>query len=225
MPVASPVIDHSIGMSTTRARDLQTSEGRRRLAERLGGPRAHVPTPVAVAALGGYGRRALCLHSDVDLLIVFDGRIGRPEERFVKAVLHPIWDLRLTVGHQVRVLRDFDELERDNPEFLLALRDARLLAGDAGMFALAQAQFRGSTADCREEILEALLKLTEQRHLQFNDTIYQLEPDVKESPGGLRDVAATRILLSLAEGSVRPAVGNPERLDLAEDFLLRVRSV
>ena len=261
MPVVSPVIDHSIGMSTTRARDLQTSEGRRRLAERLAaaraafvaniergaggraaharysdaldalireiveGARAHVSTPVAVAALGGYGRRALCLHSDVDLLIVFDGRIGRPEERFVKAVLHPIWDLRLTVGHQVRVLRDFDELERDNPEFLLALRDARLLAGDAGMFALAQAQFRGSTADCREEILEALLKLTEQRHLPFNDTIYQLEPDVKESPGGLRDVAATRILLSLAEGSVRPAVVNQERLDLAEDFLLRVRSV
>ena len=92
--------------------------------------RAQTTTPVAVVALGGYGRRALCLHSDLDLLIVFDGTIGEKEERFVKAVLLPLWDLRFTVGHQVRILSDFDEFERDNPEFLLALVLAR--AGHSG---------------------------------------------------------------------------------------------
>ncbi len=76
---------------------------------------------VAVAALGGYGRRALCLHSDIDLLVVFEGRLGRAEERFVKALLHPLWDLKLQVGHQVRLLDDFAVLERDNPLYLLAL--------------------------------------------------------------------------------------------------------
>ena len=61
-------------------------------------------TPVAVCAVGGYGRRALCLHSDIDLLIVFGGTIGREEERFVKAVLQPLWDLRLALGQHVREL-------------------------------------------------------------------------------------------------------------------------
>src|SRR5580700_1953464 len=77
--------------------------------------------PLAICALGGYGRRLLCLHSDLDLLIVFDGPIGPMEERFVKSLLHTLWDLRLTVGHQIRELTDFEQLEAGNPEFLLAL--------------------------------------------------------------------------------------------------------
>jgi [protein-PII] uridylyltransferase len=260
MPVVSSVLVGPNAMSTAKARDLETTEGRRRLTTLLsaareefvadvqrgaGGRVAHArfadhldeliryivdaarsrtETPVAVAALGGYGRRTLCLQSDIDLLIVFDGRIGRAEERFVKSVLHPLWDLRLTVGHQVRVLEDFDQPERDNPEFLLALFDARLLAGDESVFEPAQAKFRGSSVDRREEILEALLQLTEQRHEQFNHTIYQLEPDVKDSPGGLRDVVAARILWSFVE-SVTSDTLDRQRLDQAEDFLLRVRSV
>ena len=83
--------------------------------------------PFAICALGGYGRRMLCLHSDLDLLIVFDGRIGQGEEQLVKALLHPLWDLRLTVGHQVRELSEFDHLDAGNPEFVLAVLDARLL--------------------------------------------------------------------------------------------------
>ncbi len=266
MPVAaSPVIDRRTLMPISRARDLETAEGRHKLSALLaaarqefvadiergqGGTaaharfaarlddlirhivdlaRAHTPAPVAVAALGGYGRRTLCLHSDIDLLIVFNGRIGRPEERFVKSVLHPLWDLQLTVGHQVRVLKDFEETEHDNPEFLLALLDARLLAGEAAVFTPAEERFRGSGVECREQILEALLQLTEQRHLQFNDTIYQLEPDVKDSPGGLRDIAASRVLASLAEApTTGPRAHHPgdrDHLDRAEDFLLRIRSV
>src|SRR5262245_32780308 len=154
---------------------------------------------VAVVAIGGYGRRALCLHSDIDLLIVFRDAIGADEERLVKAVLHPLWDLGLTVGHQVRVLADFDEVERDNPEYLLALLDARLLAGDPAVFDAAQERFRGSSVECREEILEALLQLMEERHARFNHTIYQLEPDIKDSPGALRDIAAARVFLSLSD--------------------------
>src|SRR3989304_2402706 len=104
MPVASPVIDHSIGMSTTRARDLQTSEGRRRLAERLAAPRG--------AVVGG--RR----------------------------------------------------------------RGARGGGAHAGVFARRGARGRGRGGAGGEETPAALPKLPEQRHLPFNDTIYQLEPDV-----------------------------------------------
>ena len=72
------------------------------LRELVEAARAQTKTPNAVCALGGYGRRALSLHSDIDLLVLVGGRIGRPEERFVKALLHPLWDLKFTVGHHVR---------------------------------------------------------------------------------------------------------------------------
>ena len=95
-------------------------------------PRSAPPdAPVAVLALGGYGRRHLCLHSDIDLLVLFGGRIGAAEERFLRGFLHPLWDLGVVVGHQVRELDDFNRLEADNPEFLLALLDARPVAGAA----------------------------------------------------------------------------------------------
>src|SRR5215211_7412960 len=73
--------------------------------------RVHTQTPLAVCAVGGYGRKSQFLHSDIDLLMVFGAPIGRPEERFVKALLHPLWDLRFEVGHHVREIADFDRLD------------------------------------------------------------------------------------------------------------------
>ena len=93
--------------------------------------RTQTQASLAVCAVGGYGRKSQFLHSDIDLLIVFGGPIGRPEERFVKALLHPLWDLRFQVGHHVRELGDFDRLDTTNPEYLLALMDLRPLAGDS----------------------------------------------------------------------------------------------
>ena len=187
--------------------------------------RTHTSTPIAVCALGGYGRRALSLHSDIDLLLLFGAPIGRPEERFVKALLHPLWDLRFTVGHHVRELADFDRLETDNPEFLLALTDLRPLAGDRELAGRFDAVLQGSSRQWHPQILEALVVLTDHRHSQFHDTLYQLEPDVKEGPGALRDIWATRTILKL--GGDRRCVPRHEpadRLSDAEEFLMRIRS-
>ena len=74
------------------------------IRELVDAARAHTQAPLAVCAVGGYGRKSQFLHSDIDLLVVFGGPIGRPEERFVKALLHPLWDLRFQVGHHVREL-------------------------------------------------------------------------------------------------------------------------
>lgn len=177
-----------------------------------------------VCALGGYGRRTLCLHSDVDLLILFENGIGPDEERFINAVFQPLWDLQLVVGHQIRELSDFDELDAGNPEFLLALFDARPIAGQADLFEPVRARLAGLGDDDRARALGSLLDLIDQRHAQFNGTIYQLEPDIKNAPGGLRDLAALRYLRALgAERSDDDRVGVAETLAAAEDFLLTVR--
>src|SRR5688572_8810573 len=113
--------------------------------------------PVAVVAIGGFGRRHLCLHSDLDLLVLFGGRIGEGEEAFLRALLHPLWDAGVVVGHQVRELDDFDTLERDNPEFLLALVDARHVAGSRELFDRWHDSFHDATAHA--VIIESLYQL------------------------------------------------------------------
>jgi [protein-PII] uridylyltransferase len=184
-------------------------------------------TPVVLCAIGGYGRGTLCLHSDVDLLIVFGTRVGTEEERFLSSLLHPLWDAHLTVGYQVRTIDELEgledeELQDDNPELTLALLDVRFLAGDPGLFDRVQARFEVHGMQRRDSTRSALWRLTEARHARYNDTIYQLEPDVKSSPGGLRDVVVVGLLSRLAPG-VSPPAG--AALDEAEEFLLRVRSM
>jgi [protein-PII] uridylyltransferase len=186
--------------------------------------RHHTAMPVAVAAVGGYGRRALCLHSDIDLLLLFEHPLARAEESYVKAVVQPLWDLRLSVGQHVRDIAEVDEPEIANPEFLLALKDVRYLAGDQRLFArlLERVQAPGLAA----ATLDPLLTLIEQRHDRFNNTHYQLEPDIKQAPGGLRDILAARHLRTLqppAPGENGTAAADPLRE--AENFLLRIRSV
>ncbi|HUP39329.1 MAG TPA: HD domain-containing protein [Vicinamibacterales bacterium] len=185
----------------------------------------HTQTPLAVCAVGGYGRKSQFLHSDIDLLMVFGAPIGRPEERFVKALLHPLWDLRFEVGHHVREIADFDRLDTTNPEYLLALMDLRPLAGDRELTDKLQGLMRSSAAGWRPQILDALVSLTDQRHSEFHDTLYQLEPDVKDGPGALRDVWAARMMLRLGGDRRRVARGvSPDRLSDAEEFLMRIRS-
>ena len=186
---------------------------------------AGVPAaPVAIIALGGYGRRHLCLHSDIDLLVLFGSRIGPSEERFLRSFLHPLWDLGVVVGHQVREIDEFADLETDNPEFLLALLDARLVAGGRALFDRLGATFH--QASTHAYIVKALVQLIEERHAKFNDTLYQLEPDVKEAPGALRDLTAARTIAMLTDPLLlRRGPADATRFEDAEDFLLRVRSI
>ena len=116
-------------------------------------PKRRAPAaPASSCALGGYGRRQLCLQSDIDILLLFDGPIGAAEEGRVRSILHPLWDLHFSVGHQIRQMDDFAELEIDNPEFLLALLDARAVAGDRALLegiAAARPHAGGSRANPR----------------------------------------------------------------------------
>ena len=181
-------------------------------------------TPVALVALGGYGRNQLCLHSDIDLLVLFADPIGAAEERFLKSILHPLWDLRLDLGHHVRELADFGQVDTDNPEYLVALRDARFLDGDRAVFDHFADVCLGPGTKWLDPTLAALRDLIEQRYGQYNRTLYHLEPDVKSAPGALRDVSAMRMISRLTESRGQPDIP-VGRVDEAEDFLLRLRSI
>ena len=179
---------------------------------------------VALIAIGGYGRRHLCPFSDVDLLVLFDGGVEEADERFLRRLLHPLWDSGFVVGHQVRDTSELAELEVDNPEFLLALTDARLVTGDPSLFERLRASFH--VPRTHAHVLGVLQSLIDARHAQFNATLYQLEPDLKDAPGGLRDISAARTVAAVTDPFLlqRGAEDLP-RLTQAEDFLLRVRSL
>jgi [protein-PII] uridylyltransferase len=175
---------------------------------------------VALIALGGYGRRHLCPHSDLDLLVLF---ARDADEGYLRRLLHPLWDAEFVVGHQIREARDLVQLETDNPEFLLALCDARLIAGEPALYTrLREALVLPAT---RAAILDGLRTLTEARHERFGGTLYQLEPDVKDAPGALRDIAAARIVAAMSDPSLLQRREDAVRLAEAEEFLLRVRSL
>jgi [protein-PII] uridylyltransferase len=180
--------------------------------------------PAALIALGGYGRKHLCPYSDIDLLIVFEGAVGGAEEKFLRDLLHPLWDAGFVVGHQVREQAELAEPETGNPEFMIALTDARFVAGDESVFGRANEAIHSSRA--RALTIDALSTLIDARYAAFGGTLYQLEPDVKESPGGLRDVAAIRAIVRLTDPALLLRGSEDERrLAQAEEFLLRVRAL
>lgn len=143
------------------------------------------PTAFALFAVGGYGRGTLHPHSDIDLLFYFKDRI---DEETVKAVLHPMWDLPFHVGHQIRHSSDFKSFDLEQMESYTAFLDSRFLVGDAAVAIEFQKQtLPGLLGRSRDKFLRGLLDMKAQRYGRFGETIYQLEPDLKEAPGGLRD--------------------------------------
>lgn len=156
---------------------------------------------LALVALGGYGRSELHPVSDVDLMFLSHEKAGKQTEDVIKSTLHPLWDMGLNLGHTIRELEECRNLDLENIEFSTALLDSRYVAGDETLFArLKNELLVGFLEQHREPFIKALLDLADQRHKQFSDTIYQLEPDVKEAPGNLRDL---HVGLWLAKASHR----------------------
>ena len=114
----------------------------------------------------------------------------------------------------MRQLSEFAEPETDNPEYLAALLDARFLVGDRSVFDRSVEACRAAESPWREPMRAALIDLARQRHGQFNHTVFQLEPDIKDAPGGLRDATAIRLLAGMTPGRAGRAVhgrGTPGR--------------
>ena len=140
-------------------------------------------------ALGGYGRKWLFPYSDIDLLFLYAGdkteaKIKEPIRRFSQE----LWDLRLKLSPASRTLGECDRVDPDNLEFAISLLDCRYLVGDRQIFSrLRDVVIPKLVARESQTFLTRLAELARSRHAKFGGTLFHLEPNVKDGPGGLRD--------------------------------------
>jgi [protein-PII] uridylyltransferase len=146
--------------------------------------------PCALLAVGGYGRAELFPYSDVDVLVLLpddspeDAALSERVERFIGSC----WDAGLEIGSSVRTVHDCVSEASKDVTVQTALLECRLVTGDAGLMA----QFKTSFFEALDPQAFFVAKTLElrQRHTKFEDTPYSLEPNCKESPGGIRDLQA-----------------------------------
>jgi len=185
------------------------------------------PAGLALLAVGGYGRRELFPYSDVDLLLLIEKQ-GVPERMraAISAFLQSLWDAGLRVSHSVRTPVDCSALDEQNIELSISLLDQRFLAGDRGLHAkldLAMARY----LDRQGQVLAGhLCRMVRDRHTKHGGSIYQLEPNIKEAPGGLRDYQLIAWLKKLRDARHNAADHEDDTPDLipARDFLFGLRT-
>lgn len=143
---------------------------------------------LTLVAVGGYGRGELLPHSDIDLMILLPDAETAQQKARISAFLTLLWDIGLEVGHSVRTVQDCVTQGESDITVATNLIEARLLAGSELLFD----QMRKATSQERiwrgASFFETKLKEQVARHHKFHDTAYNLEPNIKESPGGLRDI-------------------------------------
>ena len=149
-------------------------------------------TGFSLLALGGYGRRMLFPYSDLDILFLFAN--DKAEEEFrplISEFSRTMWDLGFRVSSAGRTLDECKRIEEDNAEFHLALLDRRYLDGDRELFEKLDSKILPpSERQARPFLFSQLHRLTKERLARYGNTIFHLEPNVKEAPGGLRDYQA-----------------------------------
>src|SRR5688500_1749843 len=143
-----------------------------------------MPRKVTLAAVGGYGRGQLFPCSDVDLLILLPAPADAPLAGKIESLISTLWDIGIEVGHSVRTIDECEALAAADVTVQTTLLEARLVAGNRELFARFARRMREAldpAAFMRAKVLEQ-----QQRHVRYAET--NLEPNIKESAGGLRDL-------------------------------------
>jgi [protein-PII] uridylyltransferase len=147
------------------------------------------PQNAALLALGGYGRKDLFPYSDIDVLFAFaDEKTEERSKEAVRAIIQGMWDIGLRASPSSRTVKESGRFDPDNLEFTLATLDRRFLAGQFPLYQqLHQVTFPGLFLSEWNSIAQKLGEIARTRHAKFGNTIFHLEPNLKDCPGGLRD--------------------------------------
>ena len=191
------------------------------------------PQGFALVATGGFGRGWLFPYSDIDLLFLFADRANETAHKeAVQRFSQELWDLKLRLSPASRTLAECDRFDPNNTEFTISLLDCRFLTGDEELFArLHDRVIPKLVVREAKPLLQGLAEVTRERHEKFGNTVFHLEPNLKETPGGLRDcnVAAWLALISAVgklgdwPGTSSLRVPVRKQLDAALEFLMAAR--
>ncbi|ULA64412.1 MAG: hypothetical protein LZF86_130014 [Nitrospira sp.] len=165
--------------------------GRYRNAARQGGDAMMTAAfqHCCLVAIGGYGRRELSPYSDIDLMLLFRSDALKIVPDFVRQVLHPLWDVGLQVGHSVRTIPDCISLGLSDATVRTSMMEARFLTGNSPLFQEFHSVYSRKVASVAvDKYLEQKLVERHREYEKFGETVYLLEPNVKKSQGGLRDL-------------------------------------
>ncbi len=186
------------GLTAVRLRTTQTEGLLRQLWQEFTGGPGNAP-PIALVATGGFGRRELFPYSDVDVLFLCaQDSVERDYHDTIRALTQAMWDIGLRASPATRTYKECDRVDPENLEFTVSLLERRFLAGDQALYSRFESELLPS-AILRESgvLLENLCQMATARHARYGHTIFHLEPNLKECPGGLRDHNLTEWLLLL----------------------------
>jgi [protein-PII] uridylyltransferase len=202
----------------TRERRLRSNE-RDLLISQLFAASGGDTEKMAIAAVGSFGRGELSPGSDLDIVIIHTGSYS-PERlgEIVNAILYPLWDQKIKVDHSVRTRNEVRDALIDDLKVAMGLLDIRLICGSADLVAEIQSTALSIWREDSDKYLLELEKTLEERYERNGELAYLLEPDLKESRGGLRDITALRAM------HISGALTLPmERISQAESVLSTAR--
>lgn len=143
---------------------------------------------LALCAVGGYGRGHLQPYSDIDLLIVSKRSLKPDVQEKISLFITLLWDIKLDIGQSVRTIKDTVKLAKDDITIATNLVESRLLCGSETVFEKLWEEANGRHSWSSQAFFSAKYEEQKKRHAKFNGTAYNLEPNVKENPGCLRDI-------------------------------------
>ena len=187
----------------------------------------------ALVAVGGYGRGELQPCSDIDILLLVPQPPDAPGSAVIGTLVAFLWDIGLEVGHSVRTVEQCAEESAADVSVMTTLLEARLLAGRAELLGAMRTALAPERVWPVKEFFEAKVREQAERHLKANDTAYNLEPNVKTGPGGLRDIQTIAWVAKRHFGGADTldalvthgflTVAELRRLQQAQAFLWKVR--
>jgi [protein-PII] uridylyltransferase len=185
--------------------------------------------PIALVALGSYGREQLCVHSDIDLMIVYQDVPGYRHDELIEKILYLLWDTGLKLGHRVHDANELLEVSRTDITIKTALLESRFLIGSRFVWTATQNAIRQIRHDRPEAFIRAKVEELRTLHRRFGLT---MEPNLKEGVGGFRDANLVYWIGKLLHDVPRirelpkPIVDEEDyrAFRIALEFLFRVRS-
>lgn len=143
---------------------------------------------LTLVAVGGYGRGELHPYSDIDLLILASSRLTKQQQEQIGQFITVLWDLRLEVGHSVRTIKETISIGRDDITVATNLLEMRFLTGAQALFDELAREVSKDNFWPSKDFFQAKRQEQQSRHAQYHGTAYNLEPNLKANPGGLRDI-------------------------------------